>query len=404
MTTTREFKIGPWLGLGALATLALGVLWIVQIVNGLVVTDMRNLTSWGLYIAMFIFMEGLASGALVLACFPSVFKTDRLGNIPRVSLAVGFVAMILALVFIVVDLGRPERSWMMITSAHPGSPLFWDVVVVTLFLIVSAALLWITYREKNGHNVSETVKSRLGWTGFLLGIVTPAVTAMVFSTQVGRGVWNTGLLVPMFVTAALATGIAAAIVCAWWMNSAGAAKIRGDWSNLALVLGVIVLLDLGLLAAEIAVPLFEGAGSTYEATLLMLTGSMAPLFWTQIICGIIGAILLLAPKFQSKLTFIGVGSILVLIELGLKRYNLVVQGFGHKNITDYTISTGPGVPSEDSFWNNLVDGGFYFPTPLEIGLTVAAIGFGFLIFLLITRLTFPKVEQVEAEKKEPVHA
>ena len=55
--------------MAVLAVLALvGIAaWIYQLVAGLGVTGMNNATSWGMYIAMFMFFVGLSAGAMIVA-------------------------------------------------------------------------------------------------------------------------------------------------------------------------------------------------------------------------------------------------------------------------------------------------------------------------------------------------
>ncbi|MFV0453266.1 MAG: NrfD/PsrC family molybdoenzyme membrane anchor subunit [Propioniciclava sp.] len=386
----RRFNTKLWLGISGGLTLLALVLWIVQVTRGLIVTDMRDLTSWGLYIVMFMYTEGVASGALVLATAPLVFRIRGLGQLPRVSLLVAIAAMVLAALFVFVDVGRPERFWRLIVNAQLGSPLMWDVIVVGVFLAVALVLVWLTrdLSDADPHPV-PTLTRRWAVAGLILGLITPAVTAMVFGLQIGRGPWNTGLLAPMFITAGLASGIATSMLVALWLARSHRISDPGQAAWLSPVLGAVVVVDLFLLGCELAVPLFVGVGNEYEATMMMLAGPLAPLFWTQIISGVIAAVLLLSRRTRGQPRAVVGASVLILIELFLKRYNIVETGFGQRNLTDYSITTGPSVPSEDSFWHSLVQNGFYFPTPVEIGLAVGLLGFGLLIVIVGLRWVLP---------------
>lgn len=388
--TTRSFNTKLWLGISGGLTLLALILWIVQVTRGLVVTDMRDLTSWGLYIVMFMYTEGVASGALVLATAPLAFRIRNLGQLPRVSLLVAIASMVLAALFVFVDIGRPERFWRLIVNAQLGSPLMGDVIVVGVFLAVALVLVWLTRNlpDADPHPV-PTLTRRWAVVGLILGLITPAVTAMVFGLQIGRGPWNTGLLAPMFITAGLASGVAVSVLVAQWLARSHRVSDPGHATWLAPVLGAVVVVDLFLLACELAVPLFLGVGNEFEATMMMLAGPLAPLFWTQIVCGVAAAWLLLSRRTRTQPRMLVVASVLILVELFLKRYNIVETGFGQRNLTDYSITTGPAAPSEDSFWHSLVQDGFYFPTPLEIGLVVGLLGFGLLIVVIGLRWVLP---------------
>ena len=62
--------------LGLMVLLGIGA-WIYQFINGLGVTGMNNGTSWGLYIACFMFMVGLSAGGLIVASSASIFHIEK---------------------------------------------------------------------------------------------------------------------------------------------------------------------------------------------------------------------------------------------------------------------------------------------------------------------------------------
>ena len=72
MQLSRNFKVA----IGVLAVLALAAfgVYCYQFVNGLGVTGMSNGTSWGLYIACFMFLVGLSAGGLIVASSASILR------------------------------------------------------------------------------------------------------------------------------------------------------------------------------------------------------------------------------------------------------------------------------------------------------------------------------------------
>ena len=101
-----------------IATIALTVLgfslWTYQMTRGLYITDMRNLSSWGLYITMFMFFVGLSAGGLIIATVPRVFQLQGFKSISKVAVYLSICCTVLAAAFIMVDLGRPGRIWHLI--------------------------------------------------------------------------------------------------------------------------------------------------------------------------------------------------------------------------------------------------------------------------------------------------
>lgn len=140
MHLTRTCKIA-YAVLAAIVALGLGA-YVYQLVGGLGVTGMSNGTSWGLYIASFMFLEGLGAGALAVASAATVFRVSAWRAAVPPAVLAALVCMCLAGVLVLVDLGGIARILNMIASFNPASPLFWDVCLVTCFLAVCAAFLY----------------------------------------------------------------------------------------------------------------------------------------------------------------------------------------------------------------------------------------------------------------------
>ena len=86
------------------------IVYIFQANIGLAITGMSRDVSWGLYIAQFTYFVGVAAGAVMLvlpAYFHHYEKFKRI-IIFGEFMAVG--AVIMCMLFIVVDLGQPQRA------------------------------------------------------------------------------------------------------------------------------------------------------------------------------------------------------------------------------------------------------------------------------------------------------
>src|SRR6187455_2905460 len=98
-----------------------------QLRYGLIVTDMRDYTSWGIYISNFVFFVAISLvGSLVSAIL-------KLTNVPwrtplvRISEIIAVSAILFAAIIIIVDMGRPERFWHLFVYGRIQSPILWDV-------------------------------------------------------------------------------------------------------------------------------------------------------------------------------------------------------------------------------------------------------------------------------------
>ena len=129
-----------WMGaLGLLSLIGFGALG-YQLINGLGVTAMNNATSWGLYITMFMFFVGLSAGGLIVSSSATVFNIPAFKVVAKPATILSTVCIIVAGIFIMVDIGSPFRVLNLILHSQFKSPLMWDVCVITLYLMYQCSL------------------------------------------------------------------------------------------------------------------------------------------------------------------------------------------------------------------------------------------------------------------------
>jgi Ni/Fe-hydrogenase subunit HybB-like protein len=181
---------------------------------GLGVTGMSRDVSWGLYIANFTFFVGVAASA-VMVVLPyylhnvKVFaKTVVLGEFLAVA------AIVMSVLFVVVDLGRPDRALNILLYASPTSMLFWDVIALSGYFILNLLIGWSSLdAEAKGEKPVPWVKPliilSIPW-----AISIHTVTAFIYMGLVARPLWHTALWAPRFLASAFASGPALLIVLA----------------------------------------------------------------------------------------------------------------------------------------------------------------------------------------------
>ena len=114
----RGINIG--IAVAAVVTVAGLALWVVQLSGGLVQTGMRNFDSWGLYITLFMFLVGLSAGGLIISSVPRAFGMKGFGGISKVAVWTSICCTVLAIAFVVVDLGHPARLWELFAYSNLG--------------------------------------------------------------------------------------------------------------------------------------------------------------------------------------------------------------------------------------------------------------------------------------------
>ncbi len=122
-----------------------------QLMNGLTLTGMSRDVSWGLYIAQFVFLVGVAASGVMVAIPFYLHHYQSYGKIVIIGEFMAVAAVLTAVLFVVVDLGQPMRVLNVILFPTPNSMLFWDMCVLSSYLIVNLVIGWtVLGAEKKG--------------------------------------------------------------------------------------------------------------------------------------------------------------------------------------------------------------------------------------------------------------
>ena len=172
------------IAVAAVVTAAGVALWGVQLAGGMVQTGMRNLDSWGLYITMFMFLVGLSAGGLIISSVPKAFGMEGFGGVSKVAVWTSICCTVLAIGFVVVDLGQPFRVWELFAYSNLASPLMWDIIVLATYLILSVVYLWAQVRAEAGR-VSATALRAVSVIALVCAVLVHSVTAWIFALNAG---------------------------------------------------------------------------------------------------------------------------------------------------------------------------------------------------------------------------
>ena len=364
----------------ALLTIMGLALWVMQLSGGMVQTGMRNLDSWGLYITMFMFLVGLSAGGLIISSAPRVFGVEGFGGISKIAVWTSICCTVLAIGFVVVDLGQPLRLWELFAYSNLGSPLMWDIIVLGTYLILSVVYLWATLRFEGGKGSATSLRV-ISAIALVCAILVHSVTAWIFGLQQGREMWHTALLGPWFVSSALVCGVALVLVVIIALRKAGYLELDQSFVvKMAKLLGVFVCVDLYFFACDLLTEGFPG-GHGVEVVSMLTTGPLAPFFWIEVVGCALTAIVCFTPKLRTNPLIVAAG-LLAIVGIFCKRVQLLVGGFQLPNL-DYA---GPVSPYTVTGWESgmtaAYQGMVYFPTPLEFGVTLGVVGLGALLLLV----------------------
>ena len=124
-----------------------------QLVEGLITTGMTDQVSWGLYIANFTYLVGIAAAAAMLVIPVYVYRNRELHDLVIFGELLAVAAILMCLLFVVVDMGRPDRAMHMLRRFNfPISMLTWDVIALSGYLLLNlhicGYLVYCAYRRR----------------------------------------------------------------------------------------------------------------------------------------------------------------------------------------------------------------------------------------------------------------
>ena len=367
MENSKKMSALKIAGIVGAAVAVVGIIfWIKQLSGGMVQTGMRNYDSWGLYITSFMFFVGLSAGGLIISSIPKAFGIEGFGDISKIAVWTAICCTVAAIGFVVVDLGGPARLWELFVYSNLSSPLMWDIIVISVYLILSIILLWAMYGEEKG-KVSHTALRVLSVISLVTAVLVHSVTAWIFGLQPAHEMWYTALLGPWFVSSALVCGTALVMIVVIALRKAGRLDLdQASIVKMAKLLGAFIMVDLYFFGCDLLTAGFpQGEGA--ELVAMLTSGALAPFFWCEVVGCIVAAVICFVPALRKNglLVF---AAILAIIGIFCKRVQLLVGGFQNANLDLPTVTT------QYTTTANTVGGLVYWPTSIEFAVTLGVIG------------------------------
>lgn len=233
-------------GIGV-AALVLGLVgWALQLSGGLLATSgMTNIFLWGLMIALFAFMVGFGAGSQLIASAIYLFGGDDLKPMARIAAACGLACVGAAGVAILADLGAIRNVVYMFVGLNLDSPLAWDMIALTAFIVVAVIELIAIARDW-AHAKAWAVAAGV------VAVVLQIVEGLLFSTQTAHAWWATPIMPVDFLVVAFASGAALMLLVAC-VQKRPAAAVAWLARMCAIAIAVhlaLALCDLALVALE----------------------------------------------------------------------------------------------------------------------------------------------------------
>ena len=385
--------------------------WIYQIQRGLWVTGLNQKVSWGFYIINCVFFVGISYGGAMTSAILRLTNAKWRAPLTRLAETTAVAALLVGAVYPIIDMGRPDRFLNILLYPQVGSPVVWDVVAISTYMLASLVFLYLplipdlatTGESLRGGKLKRIYHLlALGWKGtpgqerslqrgigimavliIPLAVSVHSVLAWLFAVT-ARGGWHSTIFAPLFVLAAMLSGVAAVILVVaafrkvYGLHEFITAKHFRYLSYLMIALGI------GYLYFMVSEYLTEGyllEADTTPVLEAIFVGTYAPAFWTFTIGGLIVPLFLAAIPGRYAIARACTASALVIGGMWLKRFLIVVPGMAE-----------PVMP-----W----DWGRYAPTWVEVTITLGSAAAIPLILIVFFRF-FPVMSVHEMEEVEHV--
>ncbi len=345
-----------------LAVCALGAYaYFRQLYYGLEVTNLRDYVSWGIYISNFVFFVAISLVGSLITAVLRLSDVHWSTPLTRIAEIIAVSAIAFAGLIIIVDMGRPDRFYNLFTHGRLQSPIVWDVIVITTYLLISLLLLYfpllpdlkimIKNKERNGKylqklyeflgsfwkdkpeqfKITDKAINILSITIIPVAFAIHTVTSWLFATTYRPG-WDSTNFGAYFISGAFLVGSGAVLIAMYVFRTHYKLEkyITNDhFDKMGKIVVLLALIYLYFNVNEFLVPAFKMKKSEEHHLMGLFTGEFALAFWFAISTAMLIPILILIFKKGRTPKAAFVAGILVVVGSWFKRYLIVTPTLLH---------------------------------------------------------------------------
>jgi len=369
--------------------------YLMQHEVGLIATHMNDQVSWGLYIANFTYLVGAAAAAVLLVIPSYVYHFKPIKEIVVLGELFAASSIIMAILFVMVDLGRIDRFWHMIPFVgkmnFPQSLLAWDVLALNGYLFLNLLIpiyLLVKFYYRKEPNWKFILPFIL--LSIPMAVAIHTVTAFLYNGLPARPFWNASILAPRFLASAFCSGPAIIIIIFQIIRKVSTSHIEIEDEALFKISELIayaMFLNLFLLSAELFKEYYSQtvhiASFRYLFEGLHGHNQLVPWIWAAMVMNVIAFIIFLIPQTRKRLTTLNLGCLLIIIGVWIEK--------------------GPGFVVPGFVPDPLGEIYEYIPNLVELMVSFGIWATGLLIFTLLMKVAIPietgKFTHTEYEKE-----
>jgi len=347
--------------------------------TGLIATNMNDQVSWGLYIANFTYLVGAAAAAVLLVIPSYVYHFKPIKEIVIMGELFAASSMVMAILFVMVDLGRLDRFWHMLPLIgkmnFPDSLLAWDVLALNGYLFLNILIpiyLLVTYyyrKKPNWRFILPFILASIPWA---VGIHT--VTAFLYNGLPARPFWNASILAPRFLASAFCSGPAIVIIIFQIIRKVSTIQFEDSaLFKIAELIAYAMFLNLFLLGSEVYKEYYSD--SVHMASVKYLFEGLhghdllVPWIWSAMAMNVTAFFIFLVPSTRKRLRTLNLGCLLIIIGVWIEK--------------------GPGFVIPGFVPDPLGEIHEYIPNLLELMVSFGIWALGLLVFTLLLKVAIP---------------
>ena len=339
--------------------------------NGHVVTGMTNRIVWGMPHVFAVFLIVAASGVLNIASLGSVFNRSVYKPLSRLSGLLAIALLAGGLAVLVLDLGRPDRLVVAMTSFNFKSIFAWNIFLYSGFMAIVAAYLVV----QMGRGMERYAKFA-GWFAFVWRLALTTGTGSIFGWLVARQAYDAAVMAPLFIAMSLSLGLAVfilfiTITCALTRREFGPQLRR----RLGRLLGIFIAAVLYFTAVQHLTALYAAEHGGVENFILFGGGFYTVLFWVGqvFLGGVVPLIMVYLPATGVSGTSVQLASALVILGGFAQIYVIIIAGQA------YPLVLFHGLQVTSSFHDGVIAS--YLPSLPEVMLGLGGVALALAIAL-----------------------
>jgi Ni/Fe-hydrogenase subunit HybB-like protein len=357
--------------------------YLMQLKYGLgYTTGLGRDVSWGFYIAQLTYLVGVAASAVMVVLPYYLHDYKAFGRITILGEFLAVPAVLMCLMFVIVDLGRPDRLLNIIKYPTPNSVLFWDMIVLNVYLLLNIVIGWVVLEsEKNEVKPPSWVKPliilSIPWAPSI-----HTVTAFLYAGLPGRSYWLTAIMAPRFLSSAFAAGpslliLLALLVRKYTKFDPGEEQIQ----SLAKIVTYAILINVFFFFCEVFTVFYSQIPHEmlhFKYLFMGIDGHarLVPWMWFAIVGMTVAALLMVSPKIRKNHTTLALVCGLIIIT------TYIDKGLG--------LMTGGFVPNP---LEHVVE---YWPTLPEFLITLGVYSIGALVLTVLYKVAVSVKEEIRA--------